>query len=306
MWCNLVVVLAAVSVTVAFPVEPLKGGEIDRWFVQKLDHFDLTNPKTWKQRYQVNGTWFKGSKSSPIMLYVEGEITIGPKNESVFLKHYGYLKKYAEEFGAICFVLEHRYYGESHPTEDLSVENLRFLTTQQALADVAQFIVGMNKLYQFQPTNRWILFGGSYAGSLVAWARLKYPHLVHAAVSSSPALISTVGQREYYEAVKETLASYNKSCAENFHQGALDIASLLKEPKGADIISKKVVFTYGTVDPWQAFGIRNSSDPDMPVIKIEGEAHCSDMGDFPPGGLSEAVKTARSQIMGLLGKWISE
>ena len=39
----------------------------------------------------------------------------------------------------IGVILEHRYYGTSFPTPDISTENLRFLTTEQALADQAFF-----------------------------------------------------------------------------------------------------------------------------------------------------------------------
>lgn len=54
---------------------------------------------------------------------------------------------------------------------------------KQALADVEAFIKDrtQNKL----ANSKWVLFGGSYPGSLAAWARSIYPHLVHAAVSSS-------------------------------------------------------------------------------------------------------------------------
>jgi len=43
--------------------------------------------------------------------------------------------------GARLFIIEHRFYGESQPTADWSVENLALLTAQQALADIANFLV---------------------------------------------------------------------------------------------------------------------------------------------------------------------
>ena len=67
--------------------------------------------------------------------------------------------------------MEHRYYGKSMPTKDLSTESLRFLTTEQALADSAYFA----KNVQFEgldkdltaPGTPWIAYGGSYAGGQV-------------------------------------------------------------------------------------------------------------------------------------------
>ena len=41
---------------------------------------------------------------------------------------------------ALLMSLEHRYYGDSQPFEDWSTPNLKFLTSEQALADIAQFI----------------------------------------------------------------------------------------------------------------------------------------------------------------------
>ena len=65
---------------------------------------------------------------------------------------------------------------------DLSGASLRFLNSEQALADLAAFRQAMTDKYNLT-TNRWISFGGSYPGSLSAWFRLKYPHLVDGKVN---------------------------------------------------------------------------------------------------------------------------
>ena len=44
----------------------------------------------------------------------------------------------AEKHGALMVAVEHRFYGESQPTADMSTDNLRFLTSEQGLADLAK------------------------------------------------------------------------------------------------------------------------------------------------------------------------
>lgn len=91
---------------------------------------------------------------------------------------------YAAEVGAHCVVIEHRFYGESYPTDDTSNAGMRFHSSEQALADAAQFIrwyknqTGLNGV-------KTVLFGGSYGGNLVAWARELYPNDFNIGVSSS-------------------------------------------------------------------------------------------------------------------------
>lgn len=77
---------------------------------------------------------------------------------------------------------------------DLSVENLAYLSTEQALADLAYFIEYMQSSHNYgiQKDTKWILFGGSYGGSLATWMRVKYPHLVHGVVASSAPLVAKV------------------------------------------------------------------------------------------------------------------
>lgn len=78
----------------------------------------------------------------------------------------------AEATNGIGVVLEHRYYGKSFPTPDLSTENLRFLTTDQALADTAYFaehvvFEGLEDYELTAPNVPYIAYGGSYAGAFV-------------------------------------------------------------------------------------------------------------------------------------------
>lgn len=74
----------------------------------------------------------------------------------------------------------------------MSTENLKYLTSEQALADAAHLIDEMNLKYGFTPEQRWIMFGGSYAGALALWMREKYPNKAYGAISSSGPIAPTV------------------------------------------------------------------------------------------------------------------
>lgn len=74
----------------------------------------------------------------------------------------------------------------------MSTDNLKFLTSKQAIADAASFIQTMNKLHNFTADQQWIIFGGSYAGALAMWLVEDYPNLAYGAVSSSGPVYATL------------------------------------------------------------------------------------------------------------------
>lgn len=56
-------------------------------------------------------------------------------------------------------------------------ENLRFLTPQQALADTAHFINHIQTTVPGASNSPFILVGGHYSASLAVWFRQAFPHL---------------------------------------------------------------------------------------------------------------------------------
>ena len=149
------------------PPAPRSGYDpTDLYFEQVLDHFNPVDDKTWSQRYWES--WDNYDEGGPVFIMIAGEAEEDPG-----WLDYGAWYKWAKENGAAMFILEHRYYGQCRPTEDMSTDNMKFLSSRQALEDLAYFITGMNSHHNM--TAPWISFGGSYPGSLSAWARLKFP-----------------------------------------------------------------------------------------------------------------------------------
>ena len=77
--------------------------------------------------------------------------------------HGTFVNYLASKHKAMVVALEHRYFGTSYPTSDMSNENLRsFLSSDQALADLARFRNWFAANISSGVDSRWIPFGGSY------------------------------------------------------------------------------------------------------------------------------------------------
>jgi len=148
-----------------------------------IDHFhnesryEPHSSATFKLRYFYDAQFYK--EGGPVIVLESGETSA--TGRLPFLQK-GILHQLAKATNGVGVVLEHRYYGESWPTSDLSTAHLRFLTTQQALADTAYFAQHVvfdslrgNNLTA--PTTPYIAYGGSYAGAFVAFLRTRYPNV---------------------------------------------------------------------------------------------------------------------------------
>eukprot|EP00961_Rhodomonas_salina_P002864 39158-Rhodomonas_salina.3 len=82
---------------------------------------DTANGGTRKQRYFVNASFYE--PGGPVFLCVGGEgPALSPQVVVTGELHCALMVKLAQEHGALILALEHRYYGESIPTADLSTE----------------------------------------------------------------------------------------------------------------------------------------------------------------------------------------
>jgi hypothetical protein len=174
-------------------------------FYQPLDHYDTKNNVTFCQRYWVSlRHWNKEQKDSPVYVLDGGETsganrlpfldtgssTLPRLNNVTRAEHsvvrLGILDILTNATGGIGIVLEHRYYGKSLPNVSypsgepftLSTDDLRFLTSEQALMDSARLIQGLDLSHLDKRLDRdslsnearpWIWYGGSYAGAMTAF-----------------------------------------------------------------------------------------------------------------------------------------
>ncbi|XP_044290683.1 thymus-specific serine protease-like [Varanus komodoensis] len=191
---------------------------------QPLDHFSWQDRHTFNQRFWVNALYWR--PGGPVFLYIGGESAL-----SKYDVLWGHHVEMARKYGALVVALEHRFYGASLNPDGLEDHNLRFLTSQQALADFLPFRDFITQKYKLTLNNTWICFGGSYPGNLAAWFRLKYPHLVFAAVASSAPVRAQLDFTGYDKVVAASLVNPvvggSRECLEAVAEAFFAVESLV-------------------------------------------------------------------------------
>ncbi|XP_026571150.1 thymus-specific serine protease [Pseudonaja textilis] len=178
------------------------------------------------KRYWINEQFWQ-RPAGPIFLYIGGEAALTPF--SVVAGHHVDL---AEKYKAMVVALEHRFYGTSLNPDGLQDENLQFLSSQQALSDLVAFRHFITEKYNLRANHTWICFGGSYPGSLAAWFRLKFPHLVFAAIASSAPVKAQVDFTGYNKIVAASLSNPvvkgSKECLQRVREAFASVDSMVR------------------------------------------------------------------------------
>ncbi|KNC87320.1 hypothetical protein SARC_00562 [Sphaeroforma arctica JP610] len=214
----------------------VKDDFTEQWVQQRVNHFDNLDRRIFAQRYFVNETYFKAGSDGPIFLCVGGE---GPSLTSKSVKNSVHCNDAVElmpKVGGLMVSIEHRYYGKSSPTKSFETEDLRYLSSKQALADLSAFHTHIVKRFRLSSKNKWVTWGGSYPGMLAAWARLKYPHQFHASIASSAPVRAEYDFQGYYnvvgQAIAEPLVGGSDECRTIISAAHAEIGELLESKDG--------------------------------------------------------------------------
>ncbi|MCE3045588.1 S28 family serine protease [Legionella sp. 16cNR16C] len=199
------------------------------YFTQWVNHQDPA-AGSFSQRYYVDETYGK-SADSPVFFYICGEAACSP------FVLYGAIRTYAQQFHAKLVALEHRFYGKSVPGR-LSVDNLKYLSTQAALDDLASFQSAMMTERHWQ--GKWVAFGGSYPGSLSAYYRLQHPELVVGSLASSAPVMAKDDFSDYDQHVTRVAGS---ECAGKMREVVKQVEDILEQDDLQSIAQLKEQFS---------------------------------------------------------------
>lgn len=205
-------------------------------FTTRIDHFNYRNNATYQMRYAVSDEYWNPYEG-PIFFYTGNEDPV-----EYFILNIGLLSEWAPEFGALVVFAEHRYYGESLPFGEESFKGpdySGFLTSEQALADYADLILWLKMNLRGARRSKVVAFGGSYGGLLSTFLRMKYPHVVDAALASSapfkmfPGLSSC---ETYFSAVTAAFEKSSPGCPDIISESWPILDKYGSTPEGCRIL----------------------------------------------------------------------
>lgn len=178
---------------------------------QRVNHFDPLNDQTFAHHFFINDEFFQ--PNGPLVIYLHAN----PYDDGLNMAYLSIGPAYdlAREFNGRLVYPQHRYFEDSHVTDDLSTENLRFLSVNHALEDLAHLIVHLRE----SSSTNVLLVGWDYGGSLATWFAQKYSHLVTGIWTSGARLSPELGHNEPVTYVENMLRITSDECFNRVENG---------------------------------------------------------------------------------------
>ncbi|XP_055543653.1 putative serine protease F56F10.1 [Wyeomyia smithii] len=163
----------------------------EHFFTTNVDHFNAQNTEQWTLRYFASTDNYR--QGGPILTFLGGVYPIVPE---------------LIDETTLIYEMNPRFNGRSRVTEDVSTNNLSLLSTDQILADLAEFVTYVKREHVGDKTARVLVAGIEFGGSLAAWFRVRYPHLGNAAWASSALMRAVPNFQDFSEAWAEALIEH--------------------------------------------------------------------------------------------------
>ncbi|XP_075527715.1 lysosomal Pro-X carboxypeptidase-like [Dermacentor variabilis] len=235
--------VAAVVGLLTFTLAPLDVAAYQRVlpykfynFTTKVDHFSYRNNATFQMRYVMVHKFWK-NRDGPILFYPGNEMAI----ES-FVHSTGIMWEMGKLFRALLIFAEHRYYGQSLPFGNDSFKHMTCLSSEQAMADYVDLLTWLKGNLPGAQNRDVVTFGGSYGGMLAAWMRMKYPHIVNAALASSAPfrMFPGLGSCDrYYTGVTQAFEKSSSGCRKLVSRTWPVLDKLGSTPEGCKTLEAK-------------------------------------------------------------------
>ena len=128
---------------------------------QYIDH---VHPELGTFNHRFFSTWDQHFTDYPdsLIVFVGGNSPIDSVAQSIYNMP---IFEIAKNTNSTLFILEHRFFGESKISNNTESESLEFLTVDQAIDDIAQFITFIKNSYCKSIDCRVALAGEGYGGS---------------------------------------------------------------------------------------------------------------------------------------------
>lgn len=183
-------------------------------FAQLIDH---SNPHlgTFPQRFWYGTQYWKGP-GSPIVFVNPGEQAADNFNKTYTTpQRLGGLM--AQEMGGAVVILEHRYWGLSSPFENLTTENLQYLTLDNSIKDNSYFARNFDAPWDDSGKSApkhapWIFSGGSYPGALAGWIAALDPGTFWAYHGTS-GVVEAIG--DFWQYFQPVIEATPKNCTKD-------------------------------------------------------------------------------------------
>lgn len=203
------------------------AGITERFNVQPVDHYNLTDSRTFLQRYWFNDDFYQ--PGGPIIIFFAGfdGVLSQAAPDNVPLESF-LAFDIARESNGIVYLFENRYFGESRPTSDMSVNNFQYFTIGQSLEDYAALITRIRQELEEFGSDIVLALGHDTGSSIATWMRQLYPELVFGTWASSAPLYAKMAFPEFLTDIADTYRSHNETCYTTIQQAFQQLEELFE------------------------------------------------------------------------------